>query len=315
MTLRIVVSSFLSFVLGAALFTAVTPATSCVTNYTDTISQDDRAADRAAIRTHIEGIFQAFIDWDVDKIYATHSQDWHGFLEGSRVPIKGIDEYMRANGIDWPREKGSKPSPDPNRGYKIKDFDVMFYGLELAVASFIGEFDNKSGVTTNRLRIMDVYAKRSGNWIQVGSHTVVDPAWRLEQMSRPMTVTPQIRQRILTAREAVWRAWFNNDRAALEKLIPEETIAIDDGSAEWSNRAAILAGAKGFADSGMKLVRLEFPKTELQVYGNTVIVYTTYVYELEANGTRTEKSGRGTEIFVRRGDDLVNVGWHLDAVK
>ena len=27
-------------------------------------------------------------------------------------------------------------------------------------------------------------------------------------------------------REAVWKAWFSNDRAALEKLIPEEVIAI-----------------------------------------------------------------------------------------
>lgn len=62
--------------------------------------QADRAADAAAIRAHIESICQAFIDWDIDKIYATHSEDWRGFLEGSRVPIKGIDEYMRANGID-----------------------------------------------------------------------------------------------------------------------------------------------------------------------------------------------------------------------
>ena len=74
---------------------------------------------------------------------------------------------------------------------------------------------------------MDIYAKRKGNWIQVASHTVVDPEWRAEQMSRPMNLTPQIRERILAAREAVWKAWFTNDRATLEKLIPEETIAID----------------------------------------------------------------------------------------
>src|SRR5438128_1233102 len=124
-----------------------------------------------------------------------------------------------------------------------------------------------------------------------------------------------MRQRILTVREAVWRAWFANDRAALEKLIPEEAIAIDDGSAEWSNRAAILDGSRAFAASGAKLVKLEFPKTELQVYGNTVIVYTTYLYEIEADGKRTTKAGRGTEIFVQRGNELVNVGWHLDSGK
>src|SRR5215813_8203617 len=64
---------------------------------------DDRAADAAAIRTHIESIFQAFIDGDEDKIFATHSEDWRGFLEGSRTPIKGIDDYMHANGFEWPR--------------------------------------------------------------------------------------------------------------------------------------------------------------------------------------------------------------------
>ena len=280
--------------------------------------QENRSADAAAIRAHIESIFQAFIDWDVDKIYATHSEDWRGFLEGSLVPIKGINEYMRANGIDWPKDKGSKPSPDPARSYQLKDFDVIFYGPELAVASFIGEFARKSGnvaVTTNRLHIMDVYAKRNGNWIQVASHTVVDPAWRSEQTSIPLTVSPEMRQRILSAREAVWKAYFANDRAALEKLIPEEAIAIEDGSEEWSNRAAILAGAQRFGDSGAKLVKLEFPKTELQVYGNTVIVYTAYVYEIDANGKHETRSGRGTEIFVYRNGALVNTGWHLDAGK
>jgi hypothetical protein len=276
----------------------------------------DRPADAAAIRTHIESIFQAFIDWDLDKIYATHTEDWRGFLEGSRVPIKGIDEYMKANGIDWPREKGSKPFPDAARGYRMKDFDVHFYGPELAVANFTGEFYRKAdNFTTNRLHIMDVYARRNGNWIQAASHTVVDPGWRAEQASMPASVSPEMRQRILNAREAVWKAYFANDRAVLEKLIPAEAIAIEGGSEQWSNRTAILAGAKSLAESGAKLVRLEFPRTELQVYGDTVVIYTTYLYELEANGKRDIRRGRGTEIFVRRGNDLVNTGWHLDAGK
>lgn len=281
----------------------------------------ERPADAAAIRAHIESIFQAFIEGDEDKIFATHSEDWRGFLEGSQAPIKGIDDYMRANGIEWPRPANA---PKPARyfptgtTYKVDDFDVHFYGPELAVASFFGEFQRKDGATTitlRRFRIMDVYAKRKGSWIQVASHTVVDPEWRAAQMSRPMTITPQIRERILAAREAVWKAWFTNDRAALERLIPEETIAIDNGGEGWSNRAAVLDGAKRFVDSGGKLVRLEFPKTEIQVYGNTVIIYTTYLYETEINGSRSTASGRATEMFVRRGDDLVNVGWHMDSGK
>ena len=281
----------------------------------------ERPADAAAIRAHIESIFQAFIDGDQDKIFATHSDDWRGFLEGSRAPIKGIDDYMRANGIEWPRPANApKLTPYLPAGttYKVSDFDVHFYGPELGVASFFGEFQRKDGETTitlRRFRIMDVYAKRKGNWIQVASHTVIDPEWRAAQMSRPMTISPQMRQRILAAREAVWKAWFTNDRAALDRLIPEETIAIDNNSEGWSDRAAVLDGAKRFVESGGKLVRLEFPKTEIQVYGNTVIVYTTYVYETEVNGNRSTASGRATEMFVRRGDELVNVGWHMDSGK
>lgn len=296
-----------SFVLGAVCFAGVT--------------QQDRSADAAAIRAHIGSIFQAFIDGDEQKIYDTHSEDWRGLLEGTPKPIKGIDEYMRANGIDWPKPANA-PKSDPyfprGTGYKMKDFDVYFYNPELAVANFIGEFVANEGNTTKtlrRFRIMDIYAKRKGSWIQVASHTAIDPAWRDEQTSLPRNITPETRQSILEKRDAVWKAWFGNDRPTLEKLIPEEAIAINSGSKEWSNRAAIFAGAKAFADSGAKLVKLEFPKTEIQAYGNTVLIYTTYLYEIEKDGKRTTTTGRGTEMFVRRGDELVNVGWHLDEEK
>jgi ketosteroid isomerase-like protein len=306
---KLVLVSTLSFLAGAFIFSSSRPIVNSVS------ATDDRAADREAIRQHIGSIFQAFIDWDVDKIYATHTEDWRGFLEGSRVPIKGIDEYMKANGIDWPAVKGSKPFPNPNTTYQMKDFDVNFYGPELAVACFNGEFERKSDKgteTVKRFQIMDVYAKRGGNWIQAASHTVVDPFWQSEQSQRSNNISPQMRERILSAREAVWKAYFANDRAALEKAIPEEAIALDGASPDFANRAKILEGARQFAEGGGKLVKLEFPKTEIQVYGNTIVLYTTYSYELESGGKRIAKSGRGTEIFVRRGNDLVNVGWHLD---
>jgi hypothetical protein len=317
MILQIFLASLLLALPGVPQFTAAAP----VANGTAVAAPNNRAADAAAIRAHIESIFQAFIDGDVDKIYATHSEDWRGILEGSSTPIKGIDEYMRANGIEWPRPaKAPKQTPYYPAGtrYRVSNFDVHFYSPELAVANFFGEFErniNNIPVTLRRFRIMDVYAKRKGNWIQVASHTVVDPDWRLEQMSKPLAATPQIREQVLTARESVWKAYFANDQAALNRLIPDEAIALDNGVEDWSNRAAILMSAKRFADSGGKLVRLEFPKTELQIYGNTIIVYTTYSYEIEIQGKRTTQSGRGTEIFVRRGNELVNTGWHLDAQK
>lgn len=321
MILRISIASLLSFILGAALFAGARHVAGSAEKAMPVETQEDRAADAAAIRAHIESIFQAFIDGDIDKIHATHSDDWRGFLEGSRVPIKGIDEYMEANGIEWPRPANAPktiPYFPAGAGYRVSNFDVHFYGPELAVASFFGDFERNVGganVTMRRFRIMDVYAKRKGSWIQVASHTVIDPDWRLDQMSKPATVTPQIREQVLAAREAVWKAYFANDRAALERLIPDEAIAIDDGSSEWSDRATILAGAKRFADSGGKLTRLEFPKTEMQIYGGAIIVYTTYICETEAKGKRATMSGRGTEIFVRRGNELVNAGWHLDSGK
>lgn len=302
--MKLILISIASFALGAAIFANTT--------------QQNRTADAEAIRTHIGSIFQAFIDGDEQKIYDTHSEDWRGLLGGYPTPIKGIDEYMKANGIDWPKPANapkSHPYYPPGTGYKMNDFDVYFYNPELAVANFIGEFVNKDGQTLRRFRIMDIYAKRKGNWIQVASHTAVDPAWQDEQTTKPRNITPDVRQRILEKRDAVWKAWFTNDRPTLEKLIPEEAIAINSGSKEWSNRAAILSSAKAFADSGAKLVKLEFPKTEIQAYGNTVLIYTSYVYEIEKDGQRTSTSGRGTEMFVRRGDELVNVGWHLDDEK
>jgi hypothetical protein len=54
----------------------------------------------------------------------------------------------------------------------------------------------------------------------------------------------------------------------------------------------------------------------MQVYGNTAIIYTTYLYELEnAQGKRHISTGRATEIFVYRQGVWVNPGWHMAPVK
>src|SRR5262245_42763018 len=123
----------------------------CLFGAKTSVAKDDRAADAAAIRAHIESIFQAFIDGDEAKIFATHSEDWRGFLEGSRAPIKGIDDYMRANGIEWPKPANtpkSQPYYSSGTTYKVSDFDVHFYSAELAVANFFGEFQRKDGDAT-----------------------------------------------------------------------------------------------------------------------------------------------------------------------
>lgn len=281
---------------------------------------ENRDADRADIRAEIEGITQAFVDGDIEKIHATHSEDWRGFLEGTQTPIKGLDEYMKANGITYPPPADyKKPATNTsNFGFKIFNFDVNFVSTDVGVANFMLDFGRKSGdefTTTNRLRILDVFAKRDGRWIQVASHTVVDPTWRNERATTPANLPPQIRQQILNEREAVWRAWFANDRAKLEEMIPDEAVAIEAGSKDWQNRVAIFEGAKKFAESGARLTRLEFPRTEIQAYGNTIILFTSYLFEIEKDGQKSTSTGSGVETFVRRNGKFVNTGWLLASAK
>ena len=76
MTLRIFCFSLLSFMLGTALFARIPTSVSTAN------TQDDRAADREAIRAHIDSIFQAFINKDPAKLRATHAENWLGYLEG-----------------------------------------------------------------------------------------------------------------------------------------------------------------------------------------------------------------------------------------
>jgi hypothetical protein len=120
------------------------------------------------------------------------------------------------------------------------------------------------------------------------------------------------RKSLLEAREAVWRAYFAGNRAALEKLLPAELLTMDAGSGEWGNRQAILESSARFAAGGGKLMLIEFPKTEIQAYGYTAIVYSTYLYEIEQGGKSFTNSGRATEVFVYRNGAWVNPSWHLD---
>jgi ketosteroid isomerase-like protein len=279
---------------------------------------DGREADRAAILAHIDSICQAFVDGDVEKIHSTHTEDWRGFLEGSRTPIKGIDAYMRANGLTWPPPASAAPAAhhNPDRTFKVFDADVQFYGPDLAVASFFVDFGNRSdGVFTTavRYRIMDVYARRNNAWNQAASHTVVDPIWRSEQNAVSSTLPPPVRDQLLAAREKVWRAFFTNDQAALNTLVPDDTIVLEGPlDAPFVRKPQVLEAAQRAAANGTTLVRLEFPKTEMQVYGTTAILYTTYLYELEnAQGQRQTSTGKATEIFVRRNGAWVNPGWQM----
>ena len=269
-----------------------------------TKATDERDVDRAEIRKHVEGIFQAFVDKNSEKLRATHSTDWAGYSMDSRSWRQGIEAYMQG------AENSLKNYGMV--GFKLISFDVVFHG-DIALVFYIAdvELKNANGAGTDKMRALDIYKKQNGDWIQVASHLARHPDEQQKRLSVPIKVSEQTRKFILDSREQVWRAWFSNDRAKLEGMIPDEAIAIDTGNPNWENRAAILEGAKNFAESGSKLIRLEFPRTEIQIYGNAIILYTSYLFETENGGKKQTTIGSGIETFVQRDGKLVNTGWLL----
>src|SRR4030095_1485226 len=112
-TLRILVFSLFSFMLGAAVFATFTTRVSTAN------VQEDRSADRSAIRAHIDSIFQGFIKKDPAALRATHAKNWLGYLDNSGTMLKGIEGYMDWNQVD-------PKSPYGMKSYKFRDFDMIF---------------------------------------------------------------------------------------------------------------------------------------------------------------------------------------------
>src|SRR5258707_12179660 len=131
---------------------------------------EDRAADREAIRAHIDRIFQAFIHKDSAELRATHEQNWLGCLEGSRTMIRGVDGYMNASGYFEPG------SPYGMKSYNMREFDMIFKG-DAAFVCFTADVESNtpSGPFKRTLRIADFYTKKDGQWIQTGSDTELHP--------------------------------------------------------------------------------------------------------------------------------------------
>jgi ketosteroid isomerase-like protein len=123
------------------------------------------------------------------------------------------------------------------------------------------------------------------------------------------------RTELLRVREQVWRAWFANDTKTLAELVPADTIVISSGEPKWKNQADVFRTAAQFQAEGGKLIRLEFPRTEMQLFGDVAVTYSQYVVETQAGGKPSVEAGRVTEIFVRRNGKWMNPGWHTDSEK
>lgn len=266
-----------------------------------------RAADAAQIKKEIEIICQAFVDKDRKVLEATHGKNWRGFTPESDHVIRGLDGYMNEATFDPRTPKGQGMV-----GYRISDFDAVFYG-DTAVASFVLEVDAVRGTqkVTQKLTILDVFHKEPQRWVQVASNTSYHGD-EFERRGSGLRLLGDVEKKeLFAAREAVWRAWFAGDTKQLTSLLPAELVTIEPSSAAFGTLESNLEGSRGFAAGGGKLTRLAFPTTEIQAYGATVILYTTYEMDLLVDGkTRTER-GAATEVFVRRNGHWVNTGWQL----
>jgi hypothetical protein len=98
-----------------------------------------------------------------------------------------------------------------------------------------------------------------------------------EQNQVPRTLSDQAKKRLLAAREAVWRA-YRNDRAALGKLIPEETLTIEAGDNN-SKPERRPRRSRSIREEWREAGKAGVSKTEIQVYGFTAVVYSTYSYD------------------------------------
>lgn len=142
----------------------------------------------------------------------------------------------------------------------------------------------------------------AGHWLFLGMAVLLAaPLW-----------AQQNDDALLRVREQVWRAWFAGDTKTIERLVPAETIVMSGGETQWKRRADILQSAAEFHSGGGNLLRLEFPHTEVQHFGNVAIVWSTYIVEVEENGKRTVSHGRSDEIFVWQHGHWTNPGWHTE---
>jgi ketosteroid isomerase-like protein len=267
----------------------------------------ERPEDAAAIRAHIESIFRAFIDKDRPKLEQTHGIEWRGFTPFSGRVIRGRDGYMQFATFPPGLPKGQGMV-----GYRLSDFDIVFYG-DTAVVCFVADVDVVDGTDkgTERLTLLDVYHKDPGGWIQVASNTSLHPDEVERRQADRRELADAERAALLSAREAVWRAWFAGDVDALTRLVPPELITIEPHSQKFGTRESTIEGSRGFAGSGGKLVKLTFPRTEIQAYGGTAVLYTTYEMELVTGGRSETERGTATEFFVQQNGRWINTGWQL----
>ncbi|MFI5228642.1 MAG: nuclear transport factor 2 family protein [Gemmatimonadales bacterium] len=124
-------------------------------------------------------------------------------------------------------------------------------------------------------------------------------------------VDARTRAELVSARDAVWRAWFAGDSARLRTLIPP-ALAAGSGS-NWETREATVASSLGFAAGHGRLLALRFDSTSIRLRGSVAVVQSRYSLVIEDAGERMTRTGIATEVFVRRDERWVNPFWYLES--
>jgi len=126
--------------------------------------------DEQAILDHIHSIFRAYMGSDEETIRATHSSDWTGFNGRSRSIVRGIEGYM----------DNARRALSGGRivRYELEDVEIRILG-NVGIVYYVANWTTQLNASDMRIRTharsVDVYEKRSGSWIQIGSNLNVLP--------------------------------------------------------------------------------------------------------------------------------------------
>ena len=159
---------------------------------------------------------------------------------------------------------------------------------------------------------------RTGTLFLIGSLAVIAPKpARAQQpatpnaaaLAKPDAIDEATRTAVLAARDAIWRAWFAHDTAALRRLLPRSTTAGEGGG--YESRDEIVAASLRSASSGRRLVAIRFDDTRIHAHGNVVVVFSNYTIELEGQGRRNTVTGSASEVFVQADGIWQNPFWYL----
>jgi ketosteroid isomerase-like protein len=113
-------------------------------------------------------------------------------------------------------------------------------------------------------------------------------------------------------RKQVWVDWFAGDTAALGRVLGPELVAIGPDAPHWQSRAEALAASARFKESGGRLLGVTFDSTVVHRIGDVAVMFSLYDLRTSRLGEVVTRSGKVTEVFVRRRGRWVHTSWHID---